>query len=64
MKGAGKKTSQAGLSGKRTGMGLSICHTLIKDHDGDLIIDSVEGKYTRITITLPARLKTTMETQK
>ncbi|MEN8808871.1 MAG: PAS domain-containing protein [Desulfobacterales bacterium] len=39
--------------GKRTGLGLSISHGIINDHGGQLKIDSVEGKYTRVSVELP-----------
>lgn len=38
-----------------TGLGLSISHGIINDHGGNLKIDSVEGKFTKIIIELPAR---------
>jgi PAS domain S-box-containing protein len=40
--------------GKRTGLGLSISHGIVNDHDGSLSIDTVEGRYTRICVDLPA----------
>lgn len=36
-----------------TGLGLSISHSIIKDHGGKLIIDSVEGEFTKVIIILP-----------
>jgi len=39
--------------GKRTGLGLSISHGIVENHEGQLIIDSIEGQYTRITVDLP-----------
>lgn len=36
-----------------TGLGLSISHGIISNHGGKIIIDSVEGKYTKIDILLP-----------
>ncbi|MFQ5685879.1 MAG: nitrogen regulation protein NR(II) [Candidatus Scalindua sp.] len=39
--------------GKGTGLGLSISNKIIKDHDGKIEIDSVEGEFTKIIITLP-----------
>ncbi len=38
-----------------TGLGLSISHGIISDHGGRLVIDSVEGKYTKVTVELPVR---------
>jgi len=40
--------------GVGTGLGLSISHGIIKDHDGRIMVDSVEGEYTKILIELPA----------
>lgn len=45
-------TTKPGGSG--TGLGLSISHGIITDHAGRLSIDSEEGKFTRVTISLPA----------
>ncbi|MDN3512506.1 MAG: PAS domain-containing protein [Candidatus Jettenia sp.] len=39
---------------KGTGLGLSISYSIIKDHEGRLIIDSVEGVFTKVIIVLPA----------
>ncbi len=39
---------------KGTGLGLSLSHGIVKDHEGRMTIDSLEGKYTRVTIELPA----------
>ena len=39
--------------GKGTGLGLSISQAIIKDHDGRLFVDSVEGEYAKIVIDLP-----------
>lgn len=39
--------------GTGTGLGLSISHNIIKDHGGKLLIDSIEGEYTKITFILP-----------
>ncbi|MDH5174518.1 MAG: ATP-binding protein [Elusimicrobiota bacterium] len=36
-----------------TGMGLSLAHRIIKDHGGNIAVDSEVGKGTKFTITLP-----------
>lgn len=38
---------------KGSGLGLSISHGIIKDHDGKLWLESQEGEYTKVTIELP-----------
>jgi signal transduction histidine kinase len=40
-----------------TGLGLSISHGIITEHGGKLIINSIEGEYTKIIIDLPASVK-------
>jgi len=35
------------------GLGLSVCYGFIKDHGGDIIVESREGQWTKFTITLP-----------
>jgi PAS domain S-box-containing protein len=37
-----------------TGLGLSISHGIITDHSGRIMIDSVEGEFTKVVIELPA----------
>jgi len=37
-----------------TGLGLSISHGIVLDHDGRLSVESEEGAYTRIIVSLPA----------
>ncbi len=39
--------------GAGTGLGLSISHSIIKDHNGKLMIDSIQDEFTRITVILP-----------
>jgi signal transduction histidine kinase len=36
-----------------TGLGLSICYRIIQEHEGQITVDSEEGKGTTFTITLP-----------
>ena len=38
---------------KGTGLGLAVCHTIIREHGGDLVYKSTEGKGTTATILLP-----------
>lgn len=45
-------TTKSAQSG--TGLGLCICHKIIKDHAGDIEVDSEIGKGTAFTIILPA----------
>lgn len=40
--------------GEGTGLGLSISYGIIKDHDGDLRVNSILEKYTEMIIELPA----------
>ncbi len=42
-------------TGKGTGLGLSISHGIIRDHGGKLMIDSVEGRFTKISVILPVK---------
>ena len=35
------------------GLGLSVCYGFIKDHGGDIRVESEEGKWTKFVITLP-----------
>ena len=44
-------TTKKGTEG--TGLGLSITHDIIKNHKGEINIESVEDKFTRFTIELP-----------
>jgi signal transduction histidine kinase len=38
-----------------TGLGLPITHKVITEHGGRIVADSVEGKGTRFTVTLPLK---------
>jgi len=38
---------------KGVGLGLSVCYGIIKDHDGEIKVESEEGKGTTFTISLP-----------
>jgi signal transduction histidine kinase len=40
-------------AGEGTGLGLAISHGIVTDHDGRLIIKSVEGEFTRVTTRFP-----------
>ncbi len=39
--------------GGGTGLGLSVCRNIIREHDGDLIVESQPGKGSKFTIRLP-----------
>lgn len=41
--------------GEGTGLGLSISYSIVKDHGGKLMVDSIEGKFTKLSIILPAK---------
>jgi two-component system NtrC family sensor kinase len=41
------------LPGQGTGLGLSVCHQIIKQHNGQILADSEIGHGTRFTVILP-----------
>lgn len=43
--------------GKGTGLGLSISHTIIEEHEGNIVINSVPGEFTEFLISLPLTSK-------
>ena len=42
------------IVGQGTGLGLSLCHSIIKQHRGTIAVESVEGQGSLFTIILPA----------
>ena len=44
-------TTKSGTQG--TGLGLSISHEIVREHDGQLVVDTEEGEYTEFSIILP-----------
>lgn len=40
-------------AGTGTGLGLTLCHEIVRQHDGDLRVESVPLSYTRFTVALP-----------
>ncbi len=48
-------TTKSGAEG--TGLGLSISHGIIREHDGRIILESQEGKFTKVIIDLPVKTK-------
>jgi signal transduction histidine kinase len=43
------------LAEKGTGLGLSIVNDIVRNHDGTLCIESVEGQFTKMLVSLPIR---------
>jgi two-component system, NtrC family, sensor kinase len=41
------------LPGQGTGLGLSVCHQVIKQHNGRILVDSEVGRGTKFTVILP-----------
>ena len=39
--------------GEGTGLGLSVCYGIVKEHGGELHVESEEGKSTTFTVELP-----------
>ncbi|MBT4512635.1 MAG: hypothetical protein HOC20_10560 [Chloroflexi bacterium] len=40
-------------AGKGTGLGLSICYGIIREHNGDIRVESSEGSGATFTVELP-----------
>jgi signal transduction histidine kinase len=49
--------------GKGTGLGLSISYAYVRSHGGDMRIDSVPGRGTTVTLTLPVRMDQRSESE-
>ena len=42
-------------TGQGTGLGLSMSYDIIKNHGGQLNVNTTEGEFTEFTITLPIK---------
>lgn len=50
--------------GRGTGLGLSISHAYIRSHGGEMRVDSVVGRGTTVTLTLPLRVDQESDTER
>lgn len=50
--------------GRGTGLGLSISHAYVRSHGGDMRVDSVVGRGTTVTFTLPLRAEEQSDEEK
>ncbi|PLX79286.1 MAG: hypothetical protein C0614_08115 [Desulfuromonas sp.] len=41
-------------AGSGTGLGLGLCYEIVKHHGGEIRVESEEGRFTRVTVDLPA----------
>lgn len=48
-------TKSPGKAGRGTGLGLSVCHRIVKQHGGQILVDSQVGVGTKFTVILPAK---------
>lgn len=52
-----KKFYKANLTRRGNGIGLAVADEIVMAHKGELLLDSVEGKGTTVTIKLPTAKK-------
>jgi signal transduction histidine kinase len=45
-------------AGVGTGLGLSLCHDIVREHQGEIRVESEPGEYAEFIITLPAPVAT------
>ena len=43
-------------TGEGSGLGLSICYGIVRDHGGEILVDTTTGSGTTVSLLLPARL--------